>query len=375
MDSKDSLFGVLQTLYAFRFRLLSAMVLIGILAYLISLTKPDIYQSKTTFYAAGTEMLSPGSVFMANGQAISYFGGRSDRDRLMSIAQSQILADRIIDSFDLFTIYEIAEDEPKARENVRKIFSKSLNVTQTKFDAIEVIFEATDPQLSADVANAVMYFVDQLAVENLQTSQRKLLSTIQGSINQKQSYLSALADSMSGVQQASKVYDLKVQRQIIGREVAERQVWLAGDRAKLEAYRRIGYSNRDTIANLTARIAGFEKTLEELSGKATNPELDMVAFNSKGSLVEMLQQQFENTKNQLSYEIEKANHLTALLQENVTVIVPFEVALPPDTKDRPKRMKLVLTAMILTLIFGSLFLVLRHQFRDLRFSQEAHDGV
>lgn len=358
MASHDSLVGILRLLYAWRKKLLRAALAVGVLSAVVSLFLPDYYQSRTVFYAASTDVANPDGIFGPPGQAMEYFGSGADRDRILTIANSTVLLDRMIDSFGLMDRYKIKSDHPKARERARLKFSGYYKVMETKFDGIQIEMEDKDPRMAADMANAARMFIDQIALGYVQGSQRRLLATLDGSIREKQGYLDGLADSLSRVQQQTGVYDTREQGRYIGSMISHKSVELAGDRARLEMYRKIGYTNRDTIANITARIAGLETELADLTGATSGRGFDIARYNTGSGLVATLQQQYENTKNQLSYEIEKANHLRAVLDGEVSVIVPFEEALPPVSKHRPKRAVLVGTAVFLSLLFGALFVIL-----------------
>jgi tyrosine-protein kinase Etk/Wzc len=273
------------------------------------------------------------------------------------------------------TRYKVNPGHPKARERARLRFADHYRVMETKFDGIQVQIEDRDPRMAADLANAARELIDRIALSYVRGSQERLHQTLLGSINEKQGYLNALADSLSRVQQETGVYDTREQGRYIGSMVSHKSVELAGDRARLEMYRKIGYTNRDTIANITARIAGLETELADLTGRTSGGGFDIARFNAGSGLVATLQQQYENTKNQLSYEIEKANHLRAVLGGEVSVIIPFEEAQPPVTKHRPKRVTLVLSAVVLTLLFGMLFVLIWDSLR--REIQDApdHAGV
>lgn len=363
MASHDSLIGILQLLHQWRRKLLLSALGIALLTGVVSLLLPDYYQSQTIFYAASADVTNPDEVFGPPGRAVEYFGAGADRDRILTIANSTPFMDRMIDSFGLMQRYDIDEAHPKARERARLRLTDHYQVMETKYDGILIRVEDKDPKLASSMTNAAREFVDRMAVQYVRQSQQRLMQTITGSINTKQLYLDALADSLTRMQQQTGVYDAREQGRLIGFLVSQKTIELAGDKAKLQTYRQIGYNNRDTIANITARIAGLETELADLTGKTSGGGFDIHRFNAGSGLVGMLQQQYENTKNQLSYEIEKANHLQAILNGEVSAIIPFEEAVPPVTKHRPKRMILVLTAFTLSLLFGSLLVLLVDQWQ------------
>ncbi len=373
MNTNESLLGVFQFLYQWRKRLLFATLGVGIATALISLLLSNYYQATTTFYAANSDLTKPDRVFGPPGSYVEYFGSGADIDRLMTIAGSVDLLDRMIDTFDLFTLYNIDPQGDQSRERARLKLSGRMEVNQTKYDGITIRIEDTDPQLAADMANKARNIVDQMAREHIRNSQKLLLNTYQISINEKQSYLVALADSLETIQRDYGVYDYRLQYQVIGDQISRKSIQLAGDEARLNAYRRIGYNNRDTIANITARVAALQSELADLNGTSTDGHFNIRDFSHGATLFSKVQQQFENTKNQLSYDIEKANHLTAAMNGDTPAVIPFEQALPPQLKARPKRAFMVLTSMALTFIFGILFLLVRRQYQQIDWKQLTAD--
>ncbi len=374
MNTNESLLGVFRILYQWRKRLLYTTLGVGIATALVSLLLANYYQATTTFYAANSDLTKPDRVFGPPGSYVEYFGSGADIDRLMTIAGSVDLLDRMIDTFDLFTLYNIDPDEAKSLERARLKLSGRMEVNQTKYDGITIRVEDKDPEQAADMANMARNIVDQIAREHIRNSQKLLLATYQISINEKQSYLIALADSLEDVQRNFGVYDYRLQYQIIGDQISRKSIQLVGDEARLATYRRIGYNNRDTIANISARVAALQSELADLNGTSTGSQFNIRDFAHGATLFSKVQQQFENTKNQLSYDIEKANHLTAAMNGDTPAIIPFEQALPPQLKSRPKRAFMVLSAMALAFVFGILFLLVRRQYQMIDWKQLAADG-
>ncbi|MBP6185275.1 MAG: hypothetical protein KA479_10070 [Saprospiraceae bacterium] len=374
MTSNDSLVGIFQTLFRWRKALIRVTLAVGILTALVSLFLPNYYEASTSFYAASVDMTNPDGIFGPPGKAVEYFGSGADRDRILTIASSAPFYDQMIDTFNLFDRYNIKQTDPKAREKARMKFAKHCQVVETKYDGIQITMEDKDPKEAAILANAAREIIGQIAIQYVRQTQEQILHTLDGSINQKQAYLIGLSDSLNRIQQTTGVYDTEDQNKNIGLMLSYKTIELAGDKAKLESYRKIGYNNRDTIANVTARIAALESQLADLTGKTSGGGFDIARFNAGSGLVAALQQQYDNTKNQMSYEIEKAKHLRAIMEGNTSAIIPFETAMAPVSKSRPKRSILVLSAMFLTFLFGSLGVLLLEQYRKINWKDPEYAG-
>lgn len=369
--SHDNLINIIRLLYSWRTKIIGFVLGIGLLTAVVSLFLTDFYKADTVFYAASADLSNPDEIFSPHGQSSNYYGSGADRDRLMTIAGSNTLMDQMIDTFDLFARYKIDPQHPKARERARLKFSGRYSVIETKHDAIQISVEDPDPIMAARMANSARDFIERIAQEYIHSGHRRLLETIQYSIDQKQMILNTIGDSLSRLQQATGVYDPKEQSRAVGIWLSQKTIELAGFKSRLDTYRQIGYSNRDTIANLTARISGLETEIAGLTGKVNVNGFDANRFNEAAGTVARLQAQHDNTRYQMSNEIDKAIILRAVLESNSPAIIPFESALPPITKYRPVRSRLVIASMLIAFVFAGFFILLWDQLKH-AINQQPH---
>jgi hypothetical protein len=83
---------------------------------------PDFYAAEAKFLAISPEQSRPENLFGGSEQ-IRYYGGEEDIDRLLIIAESNVIIDEMVDSFQLYKNYKINPASPKAHFKVRKKFS------------------------------------------------------------------------------------------------------------------------------------------------------------------------------------------------------------------------------------------------------------
>ena len=104
---KDSLLPVLGTFYPWRRHIIYFTAGVFVLSALLSLLLKNYYQGKTVFYAASQDLFKPEKVFGGGTQEMYYYGSGEDIDRILTVGNSHGIIDFLIDSFDLWTVYEI----------------------------------------------------------------------------------------------------------------------------------------------------------------------------------------------------------------------------------------------------------------------------
>src|SRR5687768_3573290 len=169
--TRDSLMPLLGTLYAWRKYIFYITAGAFILSVLLSLLMKNYYQGKTIFYAASQDLFKPEKVFGNSQQEMYYYGSGEDIDRILTIGSSNDVLDFLIDSFDLWTVYQIKPGGTLARYKMRKALRENFNITLTKQDALELTVEDTDPQRAADMANAATNKIDHTVKWIIKNSQ------------------------------------------------------------------------------------------------------------------------------------------------------------------------------------------------------------
>ena len=120
-----------------------------VVSCLLSLLLKNYYQGKTVFYAASQDLFKPEKVFGGGTTEMYYYGSGEDIDRILTVGNSHVVLDFLIDSFDLWKVYKIKPGTPKAKFKMRKAFRENYNILLTKQDALELTVEDTDPARAA----------------------------------------------------------------------------------------------------------------------------------------------------------------------------------------------------------------------------------
>src|SRR5690349_14248512 len=139
-----SLTEVVDVIRRWRLPVLLATVAAAIISAIISLLLPNEYSSASVFLPTNLASTNPELLF--EGQKVEVHSTSEDIDRIITIGESQLLAEKIIRKFNLYKNYGIdTVGNFNAREDALRTFSSNYSINQNSRDAIEVSFLDKDP--------------------------------------------------------------------------------------------------------------------------------------------------------------------------------------------------------------------------------------
>ncbi len=358
MNSPKNLVDVIGLLYKWRKPILTVTIIAGILSALIALTIPNYYKATTTFYAASPDLSKPSRVFGYSSYDLNYYGTGTDIDRLLTIGFSTELAEFLIDSFNLYQHYDLDTSDPKSEFHIKQMISDHYNLKKTEYDAIELSMEDKNKFLAAEMANAARDRINYLAQDLVKTSQKNVLNTFKSSIEQKQSYLNAIDDSLRNVRVLYGIFDTKNQAELLSQMATETETKLIELEAKLNSLRHQRGVRRDSILFLQARLTGLRKKYDELTLPESKSVYNLSRFNKGKGIVDYLENQYDATSKQLGYDKIRYEQFKTVFSSPFYAIHLVENASVPTVKSRPKRMIIVLMSMAIAFVFSVIIALL-----------------
>ncbi len=206
MDKDFNLIEALRTILKWKSHILILTVSSGIIAGLVSVFVMDEwYFSWSTLYPTSQNLSARSAIF--NGDPVDYFGGKSDVNRVLSIATSNPIIDFVIDSFHMADHYKIEKAGKYWRTKVRKKFDKNYDVKKTEHDAIEISLYDTDPKLAAEIVNTVVKRIDRMNNFLMSQTKEKTFGSVDLLIGKIQNDVANYNDSLARL---GKDYNIKV---------------------------------------------------------------------------------------------------------------------------------------------------------------------
>ncbi|MBK9732411.1 MAG: hypothetical protein IPO83_14240 [Chitinophagaceae bacterium] len=275
---------------------------------------PPYYESVSLIYPLNPNLTQSSNLFGDNAQG--YFGTAADVDRILSIAGSVPLKMFIVQKFNLFKHYKI--DSMKSKYPVEAVLKElHSNYTFEKNDrgAIEITVYDRDPQVAADMANAIVAKIDETNQALLNDNKQKILSIYEVKLKEKQGQLQALGDT---------IYKLKQEYSL--------------------------YSSIQDLPNQVSKLraekgAGFDQATEKVK---------VLEEQKKGAIREL-------NNNMIEYEQYKAT-----INSTVPTVYVLEKAFKAERKSKPVRWLIVLGTLLGSFVLAALAILMIERFRSFR---------
>ncbi|MBL0190710.1 MAG: hypothetical protein IPQ18_05015 [Saprospiraceae bacterium] len=366
MDQKNNLLGIIPLLINNRKKIFLATLVVGLCAAVFVFFIPNKYKSKAIFYAASSDMAKPEYIFGTANRGMDFYGTGEDIDRILTIANSDDLKYRLIEEFDLFTHYEIDSTQKLARTKVLKALNSKYTVTKTKFDAIEVEIEDTDPELSARMTNKVLTYINDIGLNLLKKSQMDMMQTFINNIANREKQINVLQDTLSHLRKSLKVYDVPAQMANLIEQAITTEAFMKKEEARLAKLKTIPGVHPDTIRYLTGQVAGIKAQLSSLQGK-NKSDFNINTLVEGMSQIEQMTQHFTLSKEHLAFDKERLKQLEATYDAPISSIHIIEKARVPEEKSGPFRSIIILASMLGFFIFYILWIIAKDSWENSAF--------
>lgn len=362
MEQRENLLDVLRIFFKWLKPITYLCLGIGIGTALISLLLPNYYESTTTFYAASMDQAKPSHIFGTSTRDIDFYGDDRDNDRLLTIAESNELADFIIQKFDLYSHYDIDPTKEKGAFNVLQKFNKHYSVIKTKRDAIELSMEDRDKELATQMVNLAREKINEFSIRIVKQQLYKKKESLEKNIQEKSANLAVLSDSLITLKNKFGIYNTESQAEVFAEQILATESKLARDEARLNILKSNKSISTDTLSILTANVAGLKSQLSNLNKKNKN-------FNQGQSLVLVLERQQKDMSNKLSVEKVELNQLITAFSSEISAINLIEAGAIPIIKSRPKRSIIVISAVLIAFVFSFIGVLLFESYKDINWKE------
>jgi uncharacterized protein involved in exopolysaccharide biosynthesis len=347
METKENLLGIVAVLYKKRFLIVGLTILTTLVAAGLSLLLPNYYEAETIFYAASPDLAKPSPMGISETK-MDYYGESEDIDRLFSLARSSELRGKMIEHFSLYDHYKIDPDSKFADYNVQKKLKKAFTIEKTKYDALRIAIECTNPILSRDMTNYARDYVNAKAQELIKDSQEKLLKTSESNIKLKDNKINELNKDLDSLRNKYSIYDTKSQGEIIATLLTKLQSNLVNVQSKKNSYKGI---NQDSVKRFGIREQALIQQLSSIKKQAAN-------YNAGLAKVVSLEKQQTEASDQLGIDKERFKLLKSAYENDFNGVHVVEFANKPSRKSRPKRSILVMATCVATFFFLCLGVIL-----------------
>lgn len=304
------------------FKPLAIITTIGaIISIIIAFSITPRFKSEMVFFPASSSSISNDLLSLYQGSKdILRFGDEEDVEQMLQILYSADIRESIVKQFNLREHYKVDSEGAFPMTELERIWNNNITFRRTEYMSIAIEVYDTDPQIAADIANAIGDMVDT-AMTNIKKGKALLALKLV-----EKEYFT-LRDEISVVQDS------------------------------LKKIRLLGINNYETQAEVfydayaVAIVKGQTKHLQALEDK-------LQILSEYGGAYTYL-------RNKMIYETERLSNLKA---KYIEAKVDYEQTLPhkfivdkafkSEKKSKPVRWLIVSLSTMATFVFAFIFLIM-----------------
>lgn len=266
----DTVIARLRLLLDQRFILLRVTLYGLAFATLIAFLIPKTYESRTQLMPPDSELSSGLSSLMAmttrtGGGALGMLAGdflglKTSGSLFIGILRSETVEDRIIDQFDLKSVYGT-----KQMQAARRKLEENTEISEDRKSGI-VVIRVSDhrPERARDIAGAYVVELDRLVVELNTSAAHRERVFLEDRLKTVKQDLDASARDFSKFASDNTAIDIKEQGKAMVEAAATLQGHLIAAQSELEGLRQIYTDNNIRVRAVRARIGELQDKLQQM---------------------------------------------------------------------------------------------------------------
>ncbi|MEP7322853.1 MAG: hypothetical protein ABI761_13080 [Saprospiraceae bacterium] len=346
MEESEHIRNAVNILWKQRKNIIQWSIGVFVLSAILSLFLKNYYQATTTFYPASLDLSKPDHIFGNSVKEFEFYGSSQDLDRLLTICHSNELKDQLISEFGLYQHYEIDSSKALAHHKIRLKMDKLMETIKTKYDAIDLSIEDQDRELAAKMSNRARELINIASHQLIADRLQDVSKTYTSGIDQMQSRLNLLNDSLSALRKIYPIYNIEAQTETMANIATQVTSDLAGEQARYEALKN-GKAPKDTLLYLMAKIKGLQTQLKSISGNDPTTSFSLSNFNKGVSMISSVSLTLERLQSQINEDKVRLQQTLNTMQSGAHAIITVSPAEVPNYKSRPKRSLLVIGITLL----------------------------
>jgi uncharacterized protein involved in exopolysaccharide biosynthesis len=294
----------------------------------MSLVMKERYKSTVTMFATQQHSFGEQLLEDVKKEDVLAYGEEEDAERLMQILNSDAIRNKIIEDFDLWTVYDIPRDSKGARSKIGREYNENVTARITRFGSIEVAVLDEKPDRARDMANSVAAYADSVSNAIRNERARDAFQYAESSLRTLEAELKVLEDSMSVLQQLGV------------------------------------YNYEDQVAALTEQYGTAIATGHPDRAQKIKENLE---FLSKyGTLHHKLESEIEGAYEKLAVLRKRYDLIKIDIESNLPAKFIVDAATAADKKSFPIRWLIVVMSTASAFVFTVIFLLIADTLRKLR---------
>ena len=361
-----NLAGIVPIINKWKFPVLGLTLAALVISAIVSLLLPNEFKSTTVFYP--TRFTERATDPITEGDKMEFAATSEDIDRILTIGESQPLAEQIIKKYELYKDYGFENmNDDASKQGVFDTFMSNLNIEHNERDAVEVTFYSKDKNKAAAIANNIVTLIDsmnrQLSLEN----RLKLSGLYENQFKFLGQEMAKMQDTLSQARKKYGIFVSEKESRYLGEAVIRTQTELIQAKGEMEALAKLAGNSDSRVIALKAKVNGLQNAYNSLVGGSSNSVYNMPSYMAGVDIVNDLQLQYQSLSER--YVLAKTVFESAKFATSgkVSTIYVVQKAYPATRKAKPIRWLIVagstILAFLLSVAFVSLYELYKHEMR------------
>ena len=154
--------GLLKFVYKYRLALIISLIFSVLISSIISIFfMEERYKSSVIIFPTTTNSISQALLIEDNPykKDILEFGEEESTEQLLQVLNSDMIKDSIINTFDLYSHYEINKEDIYARTWMNLEYQENISFKKTPYNSIKIEVIDKDPNIASDMANKFLNII------------------------------------------------------------------------------------------------------------------------------------------------------------------------------------------------------------------------
>lgn len=180
-----------------------------VLAGALLAIKQKKYKAEARFFVNNPLYGDRNTLFRAvDTRYVDYFGGDDDVDKILALAGSDTVRNRIIRNCQFQIIYKKDINDPKGYAELMSIFKKNFNIKRTEYKDVEISYVAYDPVTAANVTNMSVKVLEETYRQYYTYIKNGIYTSINDQVIKLDSSINSLTDTLANMRDQYGIYSI-----------------------------------------------------------------------------------------------------------------------------------------------------------------------
>lgn len=208
------------------------------------------------------------------------FGYDVDADWLMQVLKSDIIKDSLVRLFSLVDYFGLDTNNRNWKDELNKKYRETISFERTRYMSIEIKARTRNPELSANMVNAVINRIDGIRERIFKDNTRSAVMHYESAFFEKNDLVNRLVDSLHELRNEN----ASISVNLLYKQIKEKQAEMEADRERLNTMRN-DYNFYDLGQYINILNDNLAQAKAQYASETGKYEIYLQSFGEKDTLV------------------------------------------------------------------------------------------